>query len=359
ETIHELKKFIGFSKANPVAAVRMAHRLNPHQEVSADYLITWFTPNISFTEKPQGMTVEGADTHYYTNQFSGAAAVAEYLAENFNRLREQTLLWKNTWYDSTLPHWFLERTLMNISTLATTTSHRFKFGRFYAWEGVGCCHGTCTHVYQYAHAMSRIFPELERDERERVDLGIGYDEATGMIRIRGEKTGPSIDGQAGTILRIYREYLMSPDGRILKEHWQKIKKAVEFVMLQDKNKDGLEDTPMENTLDALWSGEISWIAGLCIAAVFAGQKMAIVVNDPDFAETCKSYVEKGRRNMETLLFNGEYFIHRPDPAKGKKEIGSYNTCHIDQVYGQSWAWQVGLERDERERVDLGIGYDEA
>jgi non-lysosomal glucosylceramidase len=344
ENIQEFKKFIGFSKVNPVAAVRTVHRLSPHQEVSADYLITWFTPNISFSEKAQGMTVEGADFHFYTKQFSGAADVGQYLASHYKRLRQQTLLWKNTWYDSTLPHWFLERTFMNISTLATTTSHRFKSGRFYAWEGVGCCHGTCTHVYQYAHAMSRIFPELERDERERVDLGIGYEEATGMIRIRGEKTGPSIDGQAGTILRIYREYLMSPDGRILKDHWEKIKKAVEFVMLQDKNKDGLEDTPMENTLDALWSGEISWIAGLCIAAVFAGQKMAVVVNDPDFAETCKNYVEKGRSNMERLLFNGEYFIHRPDPAKGKKEIGSYNTCHIDQVYGQSWAWQVGLGR---------------
>ena len=63
-----------------------------------------------------------------------------------------------------------------------------------------------------------------------------------------------------------------------------------------------------------------------------------------FAEICGSYVEKGRKNMEALLFNGEYFIHRPDPAIGKKEIGSYNTCHIDQVYGQSWAWQVGLGR---------------
>jgi uncharacterized protein (DUF608 family) len=344
EGMQEFKKFIGFSKENPVAAVRTVHRLNPGQETDVDYLITWFMPNISFPEKAQGMTVEGADFHFYTKQFSGAADVGEYLALHYKTLREQTLLWKDTWYDSTLPHWFLERTFMNISTLATTTSHRFKSGRFYAWEGVGCCHGTCTHVYQYAHAMSRIFPELERDERERVDLGVGYEDATGMIRIRGEKTGPSIDGQAGTILRIYREYLMSSDGRILTDHWQKIRKAVEFVMLQDKNKDGMEDTPMENTLDALWSGEISWIVGLCIAAVFAGQKMAVLVNDQEFAETCKNYVEKGRRNMETLLFNGEYFIHRPDPAKGRKEIGSYNTCHIDQVYGQSWAWQVGLGR---------------
>ena len=48
--------------------------------------------------------------------------------------------------------------------------------------------------------------------------------------------------------------------------------------------------------------------------------------------------------MESELFNGEYFIHRPDPAVGKKEIGSFNTCHIDQVYGQCWAWQVNLGR---------------
>ena len=48
--------------------------------------------------------------------------------------------------------------------------------------------------------------------------------------------------------------------------------------------------------------------------------------------------------MEHLFFNGEYFIHRPDPEIGKKEIGSYNTCHIDQVYGQCWAWQVDLGR---------------
>ena len=46
--------------------------------------------------------------------------------------------------------------------------------------------------------------------------------------------------------------------------------------------------------------------------------------------------------MEKHLFNGEYFIHRPDAVTGRQKIGSYNTCHIDQVYGQSWAYQVGL-----------------
>lgn len=344
--IQQIKDFIKLTDKAPVSVITTTHSLRPKQQITADFIISWYTPNISFPNKPpnQGMTVEGADYHYYTSHFSDAVAVADYISQKFTSLKQQTLLWKQTWYDSTLPWWFLERTFLNISTLATTTSHRFKSGRFYAWEGVGCCHGTCTHVYQYAQAMSRIFPELERDERERVDLGLAFDPATGMIPIRGEKTGPSIDGQAGTLLRIHREYLMSKDGLILKNHWDKIKKAVVFVMQQDKNKDGMEDTPMENTLDALWSGEISWIVGLCIAGVRAGQAMAEEMNDTAFAEVCRDYVEKGRKNMEKYLFNGEYFIHRPDPKVGKSGVGSYNTCHIDQVYGQEWAWQVGLGR---------------
>ncbi|HEX9511878.1 MAG TPA: GH116 family glycosyl-hydrolase [Puia sp.] len=329
----------------PLAVLSSTHALASHQQETADFIISWYTPNVSLPDNgPENPKhILGSEFHYYTAHFSHSEAVAGYIAQNYTSLKQQTFLWKQTWYDSTLPWWFLERTFMNVSTLATTTSHRFSTGRFYAWEGVGCCQGNCTHVYQYAHAMSRIFPELERDMRERVDLGFAFDEATGVIGYRGEGFGPSIDGQAGTVLRIYREHQMSGDG-ILEPHWDRIKKAVKFIIKQDKNGDGMEDTPLENTLDAQWSGEISWIVGLCIAAVLAGQKMAEEMNDPAFAALCRGYVEKGSRNMEHYLFNGEYFIHRPDKDAGNKSIGSYNTCHIDQVYGQSWAFQVGMGR---------------
>ena len=341
-----IRRLVTENNHSPVAAIITRHELPPGGSAKSDFIIAWHMRNVFFTGKDnmKGMTVEDANFHWYSTLFDNAEAVAAYISGKYRSLKDQTLLWQRTWYDSTLPWWFLERTLSNISAIATTSTHRFQSGRYYAWEGVGCCHGNCTHVYQYAHAVSRIFPELERDTRERVDLGIGYDEATGMIRIRGEKTGPSIDGQAGTVLRIYREHQMSPDYSFMKKNWPKIKKAVQFIMDQDKNHDGMEDTPMENTLDALWHGEISWIVGLCIAGVRAGQAMAEEMNDTDFAEQCRQYVAKGSSNMESELFNGEYFIHRPDPAVGKKEIGSFNTCHIDQVYGQCWAWQVDLGR---------------
>jgi hypothetical protein len=192
--------------------------------------------------------------------------------------------------------------------------------------------------------MGRIFPSIEKDTRERVDLGLSL-QPDGMMWYRGEVVkGPAIDGQAGTILRIYREHLMSPNNQFLQKNWDKIKLATQWLIRQDKNKDGMEDTPIENTLDAVWDGEIAWLVGLCIAAVKAGGAMAMEMGDQEFASVCDDYVAKGTKNMDEKLFNGEYYIHRPDEIKGRQKLGSYNTCHIDQVYGQSWAHQVGLGR---------------
>lgn len=321
-----------------LASVNSMFQIKPKGTAEAHFSIAWYFPNLKLD---QAIQERG---RYYANWFGSAFEVLDYVNRNFSSLSTESKLWKDTWFDSSLPWWFLERTFLNISTLATTTAHRFQSGRFYAWEGVGCCPGTCTHVWQYAQAVGRIFPGIERDTRERVDLGLSLQD-DGMIWYRGEvvKTA-AIDGQAGTILRIYREHLMSADKLFLTKNWEKIKRATEWVIRQDKNRDGMEDTPIENTLDAVWDGEIAWLVGLCIAAVKAGAAMAAEMNDLPFQKVCEVYVSKGTKNMEEKLFNGEYFIHKPDEIKGREKLGSYNTCHIDQVYGQSWAHQVSLGR---------------
>jgi len=190
--------------------------------------------------------------------------------------------------------------------------------------------------------MARIFPALERDTRERVDLGIAFHE-DGHIGFRGEyDTNPAIDGQAGRILGIYREHRMTNDNSFLKRQWRNSKKAIEFILRQDANGNGMVDSRLENTLDAKWAGEIAWIVGLCLAAIKAGQLMAEEMQDDVFASQCKSFFDTGKVAMERELFNGEYFIHKPDSKIGKTVLGSYDTCHIDQVYGQSWAFQAGI-----------------
>ena len=333
-----------------IGAVVNSFIIQSGASATGNYVISWHFPNLNLDKRFHKLQGDG---RYYATKFDSAIAVVRYVKTHFDYLSNTSKLWKNTWYDeTTLPHWFAERTFLNISTLATTTCHRFTTGRFWAWEGVGSCEGTCTHVWQYAQAVGRIFPELERDTRQRVDLGIALMD-NGGIRFRGElETRPAVDGQAGTILRIYREHQMCPDAAFLAHNWTNIKMAVDYLISLDKDHDGMEDTPVENTLDAMWDGEIAWIVGLCIAAVAAGRAMALEIGDEPFAEKCRSYVDKGRSNMEEKLFNGEYFIHLPDPVKGRKGLGSYNTCHIDQVLGQAWTFQVGLPRvlDKRKTI---------
>lgn len=316
--------------------------LEAGQEATATFLVAWHFPYLDM----QKWHIERMETlkengRYYATRFPSAAAVAEHLASHFATLHAQTRLWHDTWYDSTLPYWFLDRTILNTSSLASSTAHRFATGRFWGWEGVGCCEGTCTHVWHYAHAVARLFPDLERDVRERTDFGIAIEKPSGVIRHRGEGFGLAVDGQAGCILRAYREHQMTADGTWLKKLWPNIKLAMQCLIKMDKG-DGLLDGHQHNTLDAGWYGQIAWLSGLYLASLRAAAEMATDMGDHAFAARCRKIADTGRESIKQL-FDQEYFINRID-SKHPEAINSGTGCEIDQVFGQSWAYQVGLDR---------------
>lgn len=326
-----------------IAAISSSRLLNGSGKENFDYTVSWYFNNPH--PKLREHLVDAKEGYWYGTKFKDAADVLKYYSINKSKLDADTLSWVKTWNDTTLPNWFIDRTFVNIGTLATANTMRFGTGRFWGWEGVGACAGTCTHVWQYGQSMGRIFPGLERNLREQTDFGVGFKPDSGAIIFRAEyETRPAIDGQAGVILRCYRDHQTSKDDTFLKKNWQSIKKATQFILNQDKNDDGMTDTPMENTLDAVWEGEIAWIVGLCLAAVKAAERMAEEIGDSSFQKVCAEYFQKGSRNMDEQLFNGEYYIHRPNKEFGRKKLGSYNTCHIDQVYGQAWTFQLGLPR---------------
>lgn len=320
-----------------VGSIGRKLNLAPSASATVDFVLTWHFPNLQI----QGLGKVG---RYYATKFSSAQAVAQYVATNFTRLAGQTKLFRDTWYDSTLPYWFLDRTLLNASILSTSTCFRFANGRFYAWEGVGCCPGTCAHVWHYAHAVARLFPELERDTRERVDLGIAFNAESGVMGFRAEfDRGLAVDGQAGTILRIYREHQMTPDGAFLKRNWPKIKKAFDPLLQRDPDGDGVMEGDQMNTLDTAWFGKVAWLSSLYVAALKAGAQMAREMGETDFAARCQAISDSGTKRITEQLFNGEYFMNTVDP-KRTDTINSGTGCEIDQVFGQSWAYQVGLGR---------------
>jgi non-lysosomal glucosylceramidase len=187
--------------------------IKPGAEQEIAFLITWHFPN--FHARGVGSSMVG---HFYASRFESALDVLEYVAQHYDRLAGTTRTWVSTWYDSTLPTWLLDRTMANTSTLATTTCYRFRDGRFWAWEGVGCCQGTCTHVWHYAQAPGRLFPEIERLERERVNFGIGQ-HADGGIGMRTDLKASNEhadDGHCGRVLGVLREHQMSANHDFLR-----------------------------------------------------------------------------------------------------------------------------------------------
>lgn len=349
-----------FSEADPATATSHAKEfpdrvtgtlgrkvlLGPNEQATATFVVAWYFPNIQQSnvadlKEPRLDNIGGRQ---YGTRFSSARAVVEYITANVDRLVRQTRLWHDTWYDSTLPYWFLDRTFANTSTLATSTAYWFGSNRFYAWEGVGSCAGTCTHVWSYAQAVARIFPSLERTTREMVDFGLAFHPDTGAIGNRAEfEVAAAVDGQAGTILRAYREHQMSTDATFLQRNWPQIKKAMEYLIGLDTNQDGILDGPQMNTADCPWFGKIAWLSSLYVAALRACEQMAQEVGDEAFAQRTQSIAKTGSSNIDQQLFNGEYYIQIVDAAHSDT-VGSYDGCHGDQVMGQGWAFQVGLGR---------------
>ena len=338
-------------------------QLTPNEEKTITFIISWYFPNLHRKESGfHNLKNRENLRYYYSSKFSSSADVVNYISENRTELIGFTKKWVETWYKSTLPKWFLDRTFVNTSTLATTACYRLddltddpdNEGRFYAMEGVYLGRGTCTHVFHYEQALGRIFPGLARRLREQIDYGLSFHD-DGLIAYRGEFTrqghhdgrGYAADGHAGTILRTYREHTMSADNSFLRENWFKIKKSIEYMITHDKEKNGKADGILEgiqyNTLDRMWYGKNAWISSLYNAALRAGKAMASDIGDKAFAKECDKIAKKGYENMTEQLFNGEYFINILDPENPGPPNSNIG-CHIDQVLGQSWAMQAGLPR---------------
>jgi len=307
-------------------------RLDPGKEATVTFLVTWHFP------------IRPDRGQFYATRFRDAAEAVAYVGKHFERLAAETRLWHDTWYDSTLPHWLLDRLFSTVSTLATGTCQRWENGRFWAWEGVGCCHGTCTHVWNYEHAMARLFPQLERSVREMQDYNpeAGFVPETGMVRFRGEGWKMwAGDGQAGTVLKAYREHLCSPDDAFLKRLWPRVRKALEFLINEDRNGDGLIEGSQHNTYDINFYGPNTMVGSLYLAALRAGEEMAREMGDAEFAKTCRGIFASGQKLSVEKLFDGEYFFQEVDLEKHPKAQYGHG-CLSDQLFGQGWAHQVGL-----------------
>jgi non-lysosomal glucosylceramidase len=317
-----------------VGALTAPFRLKAGESRSFTFAIAWHFPNFELSDwgKLQGKG------RWYANQYASASAVVDKLAADGLGLVAATDLWRQTYYDSTLPRWLLDRSIANLSTLATATSFRFADGRFYGFEGAYSFPGTCNHVWHYDEGAGRLFPELEKSLRTQTDyvpaVGIKSDGSIAMridglpgspdpLPLRPSLFGPgynhwaSIDGQCGILLRTYRTHLLGTDDTFVKQYWPQIRLATQWLLAQDSDGDGLPDRITHHTLDEDIAGPGPWISSLNLAALTAAEKMARLAGDTTFATQCQERIAIGQKSFLAKLWNGERFIHlSPESENG-------------------------------------------
>jgi len=318
------------------AAVAAPIKLKPGEKKTVTFVLTWYFPNAR-----HGHGGWGGGGNMYQNWWPDAMGVASHLQENLAELTRKTRLYHDTLYASNLPWWLVDRISSQVAVLRSRTCFWTKDGYFGGWEGCcptsGCCYGNCSHVWHYAQAHARLFPEVARLMRQQE---FRFQAPNGSVPFRQPKHGPATDGQCGTVLNSYREHLMCPDGKWLTKHWPSIKKAMEFIIATwDRDEDGVMAGVQWNTLDCAIDGSSSWLGSLYLAALGAAEKMADLRGQPKLAARYRKIRKSGMTAQDRTLFNDEYYIQLP----GKTRQRDYFTgCHIDQVLGQWWAHQLDL-----------------
>ncbi|HEX3719073.1 MAG TPA: GH116 family glycosyl-hydrolase [Verrucomicrobiae bacterium] len=316
-------------------------------EAEVPFFLAWHYPN-KYNAAGESMGC------YYATHWPDARMVMRDVAARYGELRDKTMLFRKTFYDSTLPHGLLDCVTAN----AAIGRHigvvfRIANGDVYGWEGSNAsCPPTCTHVWGYEQSFAHLFPSLEKEMR-RIDF-THQQGADGGINNRTEvpspphPTGerPFTDGHASCILKAYREALNSADEGFFLEYWPRVRLAMEYLISRDKAANGgtpagvLQDDQW-NTYDEALHGVTTFISGYYLAALRAAEEWARRLGDGQSADEFRSIFQSGQARLIELCWNGEYFQqHLPDYAQRNGEVGP--GCMSDQLLGQWWAHQLGL-----------------
>ena len=367
----------------PNASLAVRLRLPPRAERSVTFVLAWHFPNRkTWTPKDPkagecacgdggcGTADPNRVGNHYATRFSDAWDAATQAMPRLRDLESGTIEFVGALCESGLPEAVKEAALFNLSTLRSQTSFRTEDGRFFGYEGcndkAGCCHGSCTHVWNYEQATAFLFGDLARSMRE-----IEFKHATaanGLMSFRvnlplarAQESGKAAaDGQMGCLMKLYRDWQLSGDDAMLRDLWPGARRALEFCWVPggwDADQDGVMEGCQHNTMDVEYYGPNPQMGIWYLGALRAAEEMARHVGEADFAAWCRSLFERGREWIDSHLFNGEYYEQEVRPAgevaeglrvgrgaanPGEPDYQLGAGCLVDQLVGQFMAHVCGL-----------------
>ncbi|MDR3715044.1 MAG: GH116 family glycosyl hydrolase [Puia sp.] len=371
-------------KDAPGASLFVPFALAPGQRKTIRLMMTWYIPesnlhigDVVMEEKQgcdpgQGCCAGPADLHFpngkanpsanykpwYSSRFADVREVAAYWKNNYDELSKNSKIFTETFYSSTLPSEVMEAVAANLTILKSPTVLRQYDGRLWSWEGCGddegCCHGSCTHVWNYAQTIPHLFPMLERTLRNtefcenQNKKGHQAFRANMPISPLKHDFHSAADGQLGGIMKVYREWRISGDGEWLTRIYPMVRTSMDYCIgTWDPRNKGVVEEPHHNTYDIeFWGPE-----GMC-TSFYLGALRSVTEMGEHLKQDVGKYrdlYERGREFMETKLYNGEYFfqqieykeLNAPDPAKAMSFGGEYSPEAVAILKKEGPKYQYG------------------
>ena len=328
--------------------------------------LSWYSgqSNIRLGEDPDGGAQQDPSPAmqfyrpWYSSRFPGIEELAGYWRDHYDTLKANTRRFSDCFYDTTLPPEVVEAVAANLTILKSPTILRQADGKLWCWEGCcdghGSCHGSCTHVWNYAQAIPHLFPALERTLRE-TEFEVNQNaegrqvfRASLPIRPPVYRFHAATDGQLGGIMKAHREWRISGDTGWLRGIWPRVKQSLEYcIKTWDPKRKGYLEEPQHNTYDIEFWGPNGMLTSFYLGALAAAVAMAEAVGDEqhDYA----ALLEKGNRYAEAELFDGEYFIQKiqweglqaPDPTKVQTFGGGYSPEAVELLKKEGPKYQYG------------------
>ncbi len=357
----------------PGGSLYVPFTLEAGQEKTVRLMLAWHVPR---TDLRTGNDPDGAPppedcggtcctrrqfhVPWYAGKFGSIEEVAKYWHDHYEKLHEETSVFSETFYDTTLPDEVVEAVAANLTILKSPTVRRQCDGRLWCWEGCsdtrGCCSGSCTHVWNYAQAIPHLFPTLERSLRE-TEFNESQDEEGHQtfrsalpVRPVQHDFHAASDGQLGGVMKMYRDWRISGDTDWLKRLWPMVKLSMEYsIRTWDPRGKGVLEEPHHNTYDIEFWGPDGMCTSFYLGALTAAAEMGKAVGED--VSRYEELVDKGRAFMEANLFNGEYFhqlvqwegLDAVDPVEASKTSWStdYSPEAIELLQKEGPKYQYG------------------
>lgn len=319
----------------PGASIFVPFKLKPGEEKTIVVNFCWYSPESDLVIGP-----------WYVSRFENLREVIDYWTLNYAELRKKSVLFRDAFFDSTLPPEVIEAVSANLTILKSPTVLRQLDGRLWGWEGCsdseGCCPGSCTHVWNYAQAIPHLFPALERTLREtefqvsQNELGHQTFRSNLPISPAQHNFHAAADGQLGGIMKVYRDWRISGDTQWMLTLLPLVNKSMDYcIEAWDPGHKGYLEEPHHNTYDIEFWGPDGMCTSFYLGALSAIIEMNKAAGTPH--DQYQSLLQKGKLYTESELFDGEYFIQNvkweglKSPSPVETARASYRTTYTDEA----------------------------